>query len=328
MDTTSLGFYVKPRLYVLENGNIINDGKQLFEKKSKNVDLYYMSDGFFVVKLNNNNIREEDCLDSIMMNKLDSSLIYTNYADVIYYLFVMIFNNKNLESHLDIYDIVGDESIVVSMQNGIWCKNSMKGDGDGSVSFNSTCFMPLNALSYVNKIYIEKNILEECLDDLCNIFDNILCNEQLLQTLLLYVNAMLNIKTGHFDIGIVLLWTSIEKIIDELWEKMLDDSDYNNTLREQTKGSSEFTANIKINELFLGKIIHLELVKKLNKARKVRNKIIHGNYSLFLYQGDINGTFTNISEKCRTVNMAASELINYVYNLNLVTPFNINTQIY
>ena len=132
----------------------------------------------------------------------------------------------------------------------------------------------------------------------------------------------------HFDIGIVLLWTSIEKIIDELWEKMLDDSDYNNTLREQTKSSSEFTANIKINELFLGKIIHLELVKKLNKARKVRNKIIHGNYSLFLYQGDINGTFTNISEKCRTVNMAASELINYVYNLNLVTPFNINTQIY
>ena len=50
MDTTSLGFYVKPRLYVLENGNIINDGKQLLEKKSKNVDLYYMSDGFFVVK--------------------------------------------------------------------------------------------------------------------------------------------------------------------------------------------------------------------------------------------------------------------------------------
>lgn len=328
MDTTSLGFYVKPRLYVLENGNIINDGKQLLEKKSKNVDLYYMSDGFFVVKLNNNIIREPDCLDAIMMNKLDNSLIYTNYANVIYYLFVMVFNGRNLKSRLDIYDIVGDESIIVSLQNGIWSKNGMKGDVDGSMSFNSTCFMPLNASPFVNKINIEKNILEECFNDLSNILDNILNDEHLLQTLLLYVNAMLNIKTGHFDIGIVLLWTSIEKIIDELWEKMLDDSDYNNMLKEKTKRSSEFTVNIKINELFLGKIIHLELVKKLDKARKVRNKIIHGNYSLFLYQGDINGTFTNISEKCNIVNIAAAELINYVYNLNLLTPFSIDTQMY
>lgn len=328
MDTTSLGFYVKPRLYVLENGNIINDGKQLLEKKSKNVDLYYMSDGFFVVKLNNNIIREPDCLDAIMMNKLDNSLIYTNYANVIYYLFVMVFNGRNLKSRLDIYDIVGDESIIVSLQNGIWSKNGMKGDVDGSMSFNSTCFMPLNASPFVNKINIEKNILEECFNDLSNILDNILNDEHLLQTLLLYVNAMLNIKTGHFDIGIVLLWTSIEKIIDELWEKLLDDSDYNNMLKEKTKRSSEFTVNIKINELFLGKIIHLELVKKLDKARKVRNKIIHGNYSLFLYQGDINGTFTNISEKCNIVNIAAAELINYVYNLNLLTPFSIDTQMY
>ncbi len=328
MDTTSLGFYVKPRLYVLENGNIINDGKQLLEKKSKNVDLYYMSDGFFVVKLNNNIIREPDCLDAIMMNKLDNSLIYTNYANVIYYLFVMVFNGRNLKSRLDIYDVVGDESIIVSLQNGIWSKNGMKGDVDGSMSFNSTCFMPLNASPFVNKINIEKNILEECFNDLSNILDNILNDEHLLQTLLLYVNAMLNIKTGHFDIGIVLLWTSIEKIIDELWEKLLDDSDYNNMLKEKTKRSSEFTVNIKINELFLGKIIHLELVKKLDKARKVRNKIIHGNYSLFLYQGDINGTFTNISEKCNIVNIAAAELINYVYNLNLLTPFSIDTQMY
>ncbi len=328
MDTTSLGFYVKPRLYVLENGNIINDGKQLLEKKSKNVDLYYMSDGFFVVKLNNNIIREPDCLDAIMMNKLDNSLIYTNYANVIYYLFVMVFNGRNLKSRLDIYDIVGDESIIVSLQNGIWSKNGMKGDVDGSMSFNSTCFMPLNASPFVNKINIEKNILEECFNDLSNILDNILNDEHLLQTLLLYVNAMFNIKTGHFDIGIVLLWTSIEKIIDELWEKLLDDSDYNNMLKEKTKRSSEFTVNIKINELFLGKIIHLELVKKLDKARKVRNKIIHGNYSLFLYQGDINGTFTNISEKCNIVNIAAAELINYVYNLNLLTTFSIDTQMY
>lgn len=328
MDTTSLGFYVKPRLYILENGNVIDNGMQILEKKSKNIDLYYMSDGFFVVKLNNNIIRKEGSIDEIMMNKLNNSLIYTNYANVIYYLFVMTFNRKNLGFHLEIYDIVGDESIIVSLQNDVWSKNGTKGDTSGRLSFNSNCFFPLNTSPFVNKINIEKNIFEKCLNELSNILDNVLEDERVLQTLLLYVNAMINIKTGHFDIGIVLLWTSIENIIDELWEKMLEDSDYNNDLKNKIKKSSEYTVSIKINELFLGKILDLELVKKLDKARKIRNKIIHGQYSLFLNQGDINGTFTNISTKCNIVNMAAAELINHIYDLDLYTSFSIDTQMY
>ena len=326
MDTTGLGFYVKPRLYVLENGNIIDDGQPLLEKKTKNVDLYYMSDGFFVIKLNRNVIEVASSFDEIMANKLNNSLFYSNYANVIYYLFVNIFNNKNSRFCLDIYDVVGDESIIVSLQNGIWSKNMSNGEVSGRISFNSNCFMPLNSLSY--KINVEKKLLGDCFNALSNMLDNILDNEYLLQTLLLYVNAMLNIKIGHFDIGIVLLWTAVEKVIDELWEKLLDDSNYNSILKEKIKKSSEFSVKIKINELFLSKKIDLELVKKLDEARKIRNKIIHGTYSLFLDDGDINGTFTNISEKCSAVNIAAAELINYVYDLNLYTPFSIDTQMY
>ena len=134
----------------------------------------------------------------------------------------MTFNRKNLGFHLEIYDIVGDESIIVSLQNDVWSKNGTKGDTSGRLSFNSNCFFPLNTSPFVNKINIEKNIFEKCLNELSNILDNVLEDERVLQTLLLYVNAMINIKTGHFDIGIVLLWTSIENIIDELWEKMLE----------------------------------------------------------------------------------------------------------
>lgn len=319
---------MKPRLYVLDNGNVIEDGIQILEKKNKNVEIYYMSDGFFVIKLNNNIIRNASSIDEIMINKLNNSLIYTNYANVIYYLFVTIFNRKNSKKYLDIYDIVGDESIIVSFENGLWRKISIQGDASGKVSFNSNCFSNLNKLSFTNEITIERKELEECMNELSNMLDNILNDENMLQTLLLYANAMINIKNGHFDVGIVLLWTAIEKIIDEQWNNMLNSLDYNYDMKDKMKRSIEYTASIKINELFMSKIINFDLVKKLDKARKIRNKIIHGQYCLFSNQGDINGLFSNISENCRIVNLAAIELINYIYNLDLITQFSIDTQIY
>lgn len=324
---TGLGFFIKPRLYVLEDGIEIADGVKLFEKKTKNIDISYMSDGFFAIKLNDNTMLDICDESEIMLDKFNKSLIHSNYAKIVYFLFMCIFNKKN-ELHLDLYDICGDESINVMQYDEIWKKGGMTRNGSGHLSFNFLCLMSPYCGQPEYKISIEKKLLLEYFEEFSKILDNILADDNLLQTLLLFVNAMQNMKNCHFDTSVVLFWTSIEKIIDEVWEKMIDTSNYNSELKNKIKKSIEYTVSVKINELFLNGKLDFDLVKELENARKIRNKIIHGQYNLFFTEGTINGTFQNVFEKCNILNKAALHLIENVYNLNLDIEFMLNTQSY
>lgn len=319
---TGLGFYLNPRVCVFENNVKINEGIKLFEKEINNIEICYMSDGFFVINLESELEYNDD--SESQLNKFNNSSIYSNYANVLYFLFAVIFYKK-LDRGLNIYDIVGDESIKVIKEDGIWKKHGITCNNIGRISFNSNCLISRFDDAFEHKV--ELRDLQKCFDEFACMLDKI-SEKNLFQTLLLYVNAIQNMKVCRFDTSIILFWTSIEKTIDEVWDKMIGLSDYNNDLKSKIKKSIEYTVSVKINELFLTGILPLELVKKLNNSRKIRNKIIHGQYNLFSIEGEINGAFQEIYFIWDDVRKAATELIIYIYDLNLEIDILPNIQVY
>lgn len=326
MEDTALGFFCKPK-FEIEGNN--NEKKIIYNKRFGEVKIYIRADSLFIIEL----CTKKEIIDysQQMLNKLNMHTYYTQYANVIYLLFKNSYekiakkNNLNIP-FINLYDIVGDESIIVEKKEETWELNSMKGDAYGRVSYNAACWYQrgYNVLEF-NKI--DKESLSEIIEDFNESLDKIIENKDALQIILLLQKSYIALINVQCDISILMSWTVIERIINNMFDDIFE-----NTLTKSRKkyidGIKEYTASVKTNELLINGRICDELANKTDEVRKNRNKIMHGEYNMFDITGKINGQYTNIMPLVLKGIEVASEYIELYYGLKIKIENQINAQLY
>jgi len=83
--------------------------------------------------------------------------------------------------------------------------------------------------------------------------------------------------------SLIFLWTSIEQLINQIWEKEIIKVDIDEVIEGRTKFLKDFrswTTSTKIETLFQKDILPIQLYKLINLSRKTRNDFIHNGKQL------------------------------------------------
>jgi len=321
MEDTGLGFFCKPKFEI--EGN--NNGKNIiYTKEFGEIKIYIRADSLFIIDL----LTEEKIKDPSkkILKKFNIHTYYTQYANVIYLLFKnsydKIVKKKQLTvSPIILYEIVGDESIMVEKKNETWEINSMKGDAYGRVSYNAACWF------HSSYNTIDKESFNEVIEEFDKSLDKIIENKNALQIILLLQKSYIALINVQCDVSILLSWTVIERIINNMFDDILDNT-VTKGRKKYISGIKEYTASVKTNELVINGMISNELANKTDDVRKNRNKIMHGDYNLFDTTGKINGQYIKIMPLVLKGIEVAYEYIELYYDLKINIENQINAQIY
>ncbi|MGV3589412.1 MAG: hypothetical protein ACO1OF_20565 [Adhaeribacter sp.] len=99
----------------------------------------------------------------------------------------------------------------------------------------------------------------------------------------LLLDGTSNYVRHQWSESLIFLWTSIEQIIDLIWEKEIINVDIEGIVegrKDFLKDYRTWTSSARIELLFQKGIISLEVYQYLNSARKVRNDFIHNGKPL------------------------------------------------
>lgn len=326
MEETALGFFCKSKFEIAGNDN---ENNIIYTKKLEEISIYIRADSLFVIELPiKKEIKE---FSKQMLEKINMHTYYIQYANVIYLLFKnsydKIIKKKQLKvSPIILYEIVGDESIVVGKKGNSWEINSMSGDAYGKVSYNSSCWFPVG----YNKLKlpkIEKEILAEIVNDFDKNLDKVIGNKSALQIILLLQKNYVAMTNEQYDVSIILSWTVIERIINNMFDDLLDNT-VTKSRKKYISEIKEYTASVKTNELLINGRISNELANKIDDVRKNRNKIMHGDYNMFETSGRISGQYMKIMPIVLKGITVAIECIELYYDIKLNIDNPINSQLY
>lgn len=120
-------------------------------------------------------------------------------------------------------------------------------------------------------------------DALDGIFSGIAEDHSLVKILSLLAKSVSEYKNTNYSLSLVLSWIIIENLLQVLWESWLlsKQSDTNGEKRIPQKRKEildpgdAFTSNVISNVLELSNEIDKDLFTKIDKTRKLRNKIVH-----------------------------------------------------
>lgn len=328
IERTGIGFFTKPKFNITDISKTGND--IIYTKEYTDIKLYIRRDSLFIIELKDNleNRNEEE----IFIKKINNHLLYTQYANIIYFLFKnsydKVIKKENLTlSQLVLYEIVGDESIIVQKDEKTWNINSMSGDAYGKISYNSSCWFPTDK-HCVGISQLPKEIFDKIIKDFEKSIDIILDNKDAMQIILLLQKSYITMINEQVDISILMSWTVIERLINIMWEDLLNEKIHSNKRKKTILDIKEYTAGIKTNELLINNKIDNTFANEIDDARKVRNKIMHGNYNMFNKKEKINSIYQIIIPLVlKEINLAC-KYIELYYNLKIEIETSINSQIY
>ena len=111
---------------------------------------------------------------------------------------------------------------------------------------------------------------------------------------LLALEAYRNYTVHQWNNSLVLGWTFIEILIRELWEKFIlghvvDDEEKR---ERRLNDKRTYTASVRIEVLYIDKVIDKTTYNELNDLRSLRNDLIHKGH--FVQQQEVNGIFASI----------------------------------
>jgi len=132
---------------------------------------------------------------------------------------------------------------------------------------------------------------------------------------------------GNDDISIILSWTVIERIINKFWSDLLEEK-VSSTRKNSILSIKEYTASVKTNELLLNGIITEATAKEIDRIRKYRNKIMHGDYSMFEEEGKINRKYDELMPIVLKSLKVACNCIELYYKMETNIENRINIQLY
>lgn len=92
-----------------------------------------------------------------------------------------------------------------------------------------------------------------------------------------------NYVSNQWSESLIFLWTSIEQLINQIWEKEIIDIEIDGVIEGRKsflKDYRTWTTSTRIEALFQKDIITIEVYKLLNLARKTRNDFIHNGKQL------------------------------------------------
>ena len=92
-----------------------------------------------------------------------------------------------------------------------------------------------------------------------------------------------NYVSNQWSESLIFLWTSIEQLINQIWEKEIVDKEVDGVIEGRKAFLKDFrtwTTSTRIEALFQKGIIPIEVYKLLNLARKTRNDFIHNGKQL------------------------------------------------
>lgn len=327
MEDTALGFFCKPKFRIEGNDN---EKQIIYTKRFGELKIYIRADGLFIIELSNG----KEIIDHSqqLLKKLNMYIYYMQYANVIYLLFKnsyeKVIKKKKLKTPcINLYEIVGDDSITVRKKGETWEMSCMSGDIYGRVSYNAACWYQNRDNVLVRFTEIDKESLNEIIEDFNESLDKVIEDKDALQIMLLLQKSYIALMNVQCDISILMSWTVIERIINNMFDDILE-----NTVTKRRKkyieGIKEYTASVKTNELLINGRISDELADKTDEARKNRNKIMHGEYNMFDINGKINGQYTKIMPLVLKGIEIACEYIKLYYGLEIEIENQTNIQIY
>lgn len=106
--------------------------------------------------------------------------------------------------------------------------------------------------------------------------------------------------SNQWSESLIFLWTSIEQLINQIWEKEVVNNKIEDVIEGRTSFLKDFrtwTTSARIETLFQKNIVPINVYKLLNSARKVRNDFIHNGKPLSKEKVDnaLSGLFELIS---------------------------------
>ena len=136
----------------------------------------------------------------------------------------------------------------------------------------------MDSISLLNPISLSTKEIETAYKNGKDIFDKL---PNLSPNMLL--DGTSNYVSNQWAESLIFLWTSIEQLINQIWEKEVIDKEIDGVIEGRKSFLKDFrtwTTSTRIEALFQKDIISIEVYKLLNLARKTRNDFIHNGKQL------------------------------------------------
>lgn len=136
----------------------------------------------------------------------------------------------------------------------------------------------MDSISLLNPISLSTKEIEIAYKNGKDIFDKL---PNLSPNMLL--DGTSNYVSNQWSESLIFLWTSIEQLINQIWEKEVIEKEIDGVIEGRKSFLKDFrtwTTSTRIEALFQKDIIPIEVYKLLNLARKTRNDFIHNGKQL------------------------------------------------
>lgn len=116
----------------------------------------------------------------------------------------------------------------------------------------------------------------------------------------LLLDGTSNYVRNQWSESLIFLWTSIEQLVNQIWEKEVIKNEIGDVIEGRTnflKDYRTWTTSTRIETLFQKEFIPLDVYKNLNLARKSRNNFVHNGKQLTKekVENALNGLFELVS---------------------------------
>ena len=217
---------------------------------------------------------------------------YLNYLNCIYLLLESSVLKISKISYFELSEITNRDAFSYSFDNGKFSSCSIS-DQSYNEKFQQGRFLNCyeictdltfeQNLSFDSRMFFRSLIIdEETFNHFTSILDSIINDYNNVKILSDLAKGIHEYKIGNYSTSMVLSWFLIEFYLNDIWIKFLDsvNSDEGETKRINSSRMKylrdrDFHISVIQNMLELFGIISLDLCKRINRLRKMRNKLVH-----------------------------------------------------
>jgi hypothetical protein len=239
---------------------------------------------------------------------------YLDYLNVLYLLLDSAALEIDKFSSFSLHEVTTRDAFLVGPVDGIDGKNFPLGtSGESMASF----FVKGRYLSYYRQdvpIFSDDRIMLRCrpismaaIKHASKTFSKVMCSSGLEKTLASFSKSLSEYKIGNYRSSVLFSWFIIEAGVNKIWEDHLDklkQSSLDNCHRINSDRKKYPAVSIICDSLKRDKLLPNEILKKIDKARKIRNNIVH---SLEV---------SPAAKEAKLVMQTAKEVIKHIWDLH------------
>lgn len=197
-------------------------------------------------------------------------LKYLTHLNVIYFLLQCSMHlNVNI-SAFEFFELTYLDTTRITYEDDKPIRQCNYGGLDLNEMIRSGDYSPTNDRAF-QRFILPKSVL----DDLCRYYlINVINNNESVKLLHRAAKSLSEHNLRNYDDSLVMSWFLLEVYINGEWEKLLSSKTITGSIKKTLQGR-DYTASVKTEILEIHEMITTNRYERLNKTRKVRNKIAH-----------------------------------------------------